>query len=139
MLKRALIAAILSAGPAAAQDALFQTPVTDRFTTGEFVWNSQMGKMDFAWAVIPRDGKMAVCGVYSSDSNIRHLQNLEALNKGWVKLGGKKVVRGLQFFTFAGFNKPVVAKGVMATCKLTKVPATNATFQLGWDPIRVRV
>lgn len=47
-------------------------------------------------------------------------------------LHGKTILRGLQAFTFAGFAKPMPAKGGLATCKTTKVPSNTTSVPPGW-------
>lgn len=128
----------LSASPAVSQDNLPTVPVTKDFSISSSQWTSGLGKTHLAWRVIEQNGQIMVCGAIASDKHStmsRH--NRAILRKGFVKVQGKKVLRGLGYFTVAKSGTNIL--DAHATCKpiAAKVPPKSRVL-LGFDPVRVR-
>lgn len=130
------VVGLFSGNPAAAQE-VFEMTVDSKFVVSEVKWSGGQGKMDFAWAVLSRDGKSWVCGAMSdSNAGLRNA-NRQVLRKGWVKVDGKKYLTDLSHFNRLGVAKPLI--GSTARCRaFAPVFPGKTRFFLGFDPSRFR-
>ncbi|MBO9468117.1 hypothetical protein J7443_23025 [Tropicibacter sp. R15_0] len=133
----ALSTSLISA-PVAAQETLFTIPVTKEFSIRNGRWTNGSGRTFTAWRILNRKGQNYVCGAIASDKHSSMTRHSRAiLRKGYVKVEGKKIMRGLAFFTVAEPGTDIM--DAKATCKpfSAQVPA-GAKYRLGYDPVRVR-
>ncbi|WP_305970494.1 MULTISPECIES: hypothetical protein [unclassified Mameliella] len=134
------VAALTLAGtlPAAAQQGIVEVPVNKGFVVNELNWNSALGKIEFAWAVLDIRGVAHVCGASSASTSFAHRNTKTAFRKGWVKVGDVKVMKNLSFFTRA--PRKADLSTVKARCKpLSGNSGKGKKFLLGFDPVRVRL
>ncbi|MCR9273490.1 MULTISPECIES: hypothetical protein [Mameliella] len=141
MFKSALVTtALVLAGalPAAAQQGLVEVPINNSFSVNELNWDSALGKVEFAWAVLDIRGVTYVCGASSASTSFAHRKTKTVFRKGWVKVGNTKVLKDLSYFTRAPRNTDLGT--VRARCKPLPGKAGAANdFLLGFDPVRVRL
>ena len=133
---KAALVALLIPTASLAQNVPASVPVTSDFNFSDMGWSNGAGKLYIAWNVYDFDGRIGLCGAVRHSSNAVSRQNDTVMRKGWLKYEGKKIVRGLRFFTNAGFSSSF--NGVQATCRLTNQPTGAGSLQLGVDPARVR-
>lgn len=89
-LSTALAAALVMCATAVpAQQQLVEVPVSAAFSKSELSWDTNGGKINFAWAVLDFGGVAHVCGATSATSNFAQRNPRMAFRKAWVKLSGK--------------------------------------------------
>ncbi|WP_136440851.1 hypothetical protein [Pacificoceanicola onchidii] len=132
-----LTAAILTAGLAAAADTP-TIPVTKDFVQGTLRW-SQSGSMELRWSVVPIQGKAHLCGAVAHSQATTKRLNRVALRKGWLRQEGnkKKLITDLSFFTSVARNTDI--GNAKASCKPIAYQGGKTVFELGFDPVRVRM
>ncbi len=131
-----ILAGVVPAG--AQQSGLLEVPVSNGFVRSEIAWDSSLGTIGIAWAVLDLRGVAHVCGASSASSIFADRNTKKAFRKGWVKVGKTKVMTDLSFFTRAPRKTDLAT--VKARCKpLPRGAGAGKKFQLGFDPLRVRM
>lgn len=121
-----------------AQQKLLEVPVSPVFSESELAWEGSMGKITVAWAVLDISGVAHVCGATSASTSFAHRNTRGAFRKAWIKLEGRKILKDLSFFTRTPRNSDL--SKVKAGCKALPGGSGQGTrFQLGFDPVRVRM
>ena len=121
----------------AQQGKLLEVPVGKTFARGEINWDTNLGRIGFAWAVLDVGGAAHVCGATSASTSFAHRNTRAAFRKAWVKQGATKIMTDLAYFTRAPRGSDLGS--VKALCKpLAGGAAAGKRFQLGFDPVKVR-
>ncbi|MBN9887702.1 hypothetical protein [Salipiger abyssi] len=137
------IAALSLAGALAlgAQAATADTPtvlVDNRFEVTGVTFGQAYGTVLMVYSVRELGGQTVLCGVTMHEKPQTLRFRRKVLRKGWLKAGGKKILRDLSFFEEAGvFKEGDPLDGAAAGC--APLPASaRAPYELGFDRISIR-
>ena len=93
-------------------------PVTKDFNESEIEWTGgHPHSYVYVWDVIASNGKIAVCGAGQFADPTTRNASLGAMRKGFITMGGKKILTDLSFFNKV--KKPADIYASKATCRLT--------------------
>lgn len=123
----------------AAKEPKIQVAVNDKFNTFTQHWSRELGDTNFAWDIIKQDGEFLVCGVMASEKHSRMVQhNRTILRKSFIKVDGKKVMRGLPFFTVLKPGSDV-SKGTAGCAVMPVTLGPKSKVSIGIDRFKVRL
>lgn len=107
--------------------ATFESKVSKDYKGGGFRWDGN-GNMAFMWTTTEVDGKLAVCGAYSTAGSSKYARfNKAALAKAKIQVDGKTVMNGLTFFkSHPNENRDYGHIGDVSKCKTTRADAAAA-------------
>lgn len=134
----ALVLCCVMALPATAQ----QTQIDDAFRWSSFGWDGN-GQTLVVWRPVIVDGKIAICGAYSSRGGSKY-SNLSRQAVGDMRIDGPNgaFIRGLSFFNRVSNSQfEDQLRGAMANCRVTATSGTPAdlrSYRLGFTPQRYR-
>ncbi len=124
--------------PASAQQVTAQVPIDSSFVGGELTWGSSLGTVAFRWKPVVIKNTLMLCGAVTNSNARMARHNATVLNKGWLKVDGRKVVRGLRFFKVHQAGTSL--EGAVANCTPVKASTKqNSKYELGFDSTRVRL
>jgi hypothetical protein len=113
--------------------ATFGTQVTKDYKSGGLEWGGN-GNMVYVWSTTVVDGKLAMCGAYSSAGSSKFARfNKAALAKAKLQVDGKTVMNSMSFFkSLKNEDRAHGHIGDAATCKTTRAdaPAAGAKIEL---------
>ena len=108
-------------------------PVTQDYVINELNYNNRNAKgFVMAWKVAVIQGQIAICGAYRLVDPSMAVTSRRVLRRVYVKYNGRKIMRGVTYFNFAGYGSDLYR--ATANCGLTGVAAPNGRFsvRLGW-------
>lgn len=113
-------AALAFSAPSFAAEKL-TTTIDDSYKVDGFSW-AENGDMMYVWTAIDVDGKLAVCGAFSSKGNsIGHKFNKAALREMKLVVDGTTVMRSMLFFkNVQNEGRETRHVGATANCRVTK-------------------
>ena len=94
-----LIAALVLATPATANDVVTQIPVTDKFVDGALLWDDGRSSYDYRATLTQSNGRMLLCGAGVYRDSQRRSATDRWLRSGKVTVDGEIRVQGFRFFT----------------------------------------
>jgi len=125
---------LLAALPARAED--LRIPLDADFASFPVVWNTTDRSSTVYWNVVDYNGRLAVCGlIQHHDASLMQFDH-KMLRGSTMKVNGKVVMKGMQFFTAIGAaGKPEKSQ---ATCKLVDgpLPPKDSKFQFNTPRMR---
>lgn len=126
--------ALLAALPARAED--IRVPFDADYWTIELNWNVRDNSSTVYWTPMDVDGRLAICGIIQHhDASLMQFDR-KVLRGSSVKVNGKVVLKGLQFFTAIGAGATLAR--AEATCKVldAPIPPRGSEFEAVVPPIR---
>ncbi|CAM5471974.1 hypothetical protein FALB51S_03282 [Frigidibacter albus] len=126
--------ALLAAIPARAED--IHIPLNSDFSSFALDWNTRNESSTVYWTTIEHGGKLAICGLIQHHDATLMQYDSKILRRSTIKVNGKVVLKGLQFFTTIGNGgKPEKSQ---ATCRVLEgpLPPKDAQFLLTTPALR---